>query len=121
MKAVSPKLEDDFALLPSFVQDEELHLAAWQELEHFNISQTFLHIHPITADRKEYDELSLLYRTDPREFMRRVTNTENNIRRYKSQLKHEKFKDEAQKENWLDYITRDQRSLLLMQSVISNQ
>lgn len=121
MKAVSPKLEDNLGLLPSFVQDEELHEAAWRELRHFNLAKTFLHQHPITAERKQYDELIVLLRTDMREFMDRIRRLQNNITRYNSRIKCMRFKDDEQKENWIDIITRDQLTLLLMQNVIASR
>lgn len=64
------------------------NLQAFGELQSFNDTGKFLCRHPILFGRSEAANLQQLLKKDPAEFLRQHKNVLDNIKRYRSYLKH---------------------------------
>ena len=120
MKAIDDKIEDDLSLLPSFCADDERNTLAFIELSHFEKTKTFIGLHPLVLQRNERERLEQLLINNTPLFMSEIVNAENNIRRYNSQIKKEKYRNEEERINWLDIVKRESEKLSLMQAIIKN-
>lgn len=69
------------------------NLLAFDELQSFNDTGTFLYKHPLIVHQSERAQLEELMRKDPAEFLHRYKNCTDSIRRYESYLKREDRKD----------------------------
>lgn len=118
MKAIDDKLDDDLTLLPSFCDDDERNTLAFIELSHYEKTRTFIGAHPLVEQRNERERLEQLLISNTSQFMIEIVNAENNIRRYNSHIKKEKYKNEDERANWLEIVKRESDKLSLMQSII---
>lgn len=121
MQAASSTLDKDLSQLPSFCDDDDMHTRAFEELNHYNITQTFLYIHPITSGHKETNRLEALLISSPGAFLDECTNAQKNVTRYNSLINKQKYKDEEQHNDWLNIITRENAKILLMQDLIQRK
>lgn len=118
MKAIDDKIEHDLSLLPSYCSDDERNTLAFIELSHYEKTGTFIGMHPLVIEHNETRRLEQLLIHNTSEFMSEIVNAQNNIRRYNSQIKKEKYKNEDERLNWLDIVKRDSDKLSLMQAIL---
>jgi hypothetical protein len=76
----------------------------WAELEHFNKTGEFLAKHPLVQKKKLFYEMRNLKTTDPKAFIEAYAKAEMSIQRYNSQLNNEKYKNEMQRDLWLENL-----------------
>lgn len=83
---------------------------AHEELETFNDTGQFKYVHRLTKDSKykktQRDELKKLKEEKPEEFLNEITNLNQNIRRIGSQIRKEKYKDEAEHQAWEENLQK---------------
>lgn len=121
MQSVDKLIESKPELIEPFCEDEEQHANAWAELDHYNKTHTFLFIHPITSGHQETNRLEVLLTTDPAAFLKESTNANENIKRYNSQIRNNKYKDEEQKNDWIRIIAKESAKLQIMQILIERK
>lgn len=97
-------IEDRPELAIEMVRADIAERQAHDELVSYNASGSFLFIHPITAQRREYDailnEIRGLKKSKPAILLSEITNLVQNIRRIKSSIKTGNTKNiDAAKEN----------------------
>jgi len=110
--------ENDFLLdeQPELAMEQILldvrNRQAHNELSSFNNTGKFINKHPLVVKKTHYKdsftELVELKRTDPKTFLKQVTNVTQNIRRIKSQLEKKKYKSEAEKQSWQTNLEKAQ-------------
>ena len=90
------------------------------ELKHFEQHKTFLFKHPLLLQFKLENELRTLKTVNPRKFIQEITNTSKNITRYQSQITNNRFKNEEEKQNWLDIIKECNMKISVIQTIITS-
>jgi hypothetical protein len=121
LKAMDSMLEQHADLLPLFVDMDERNNAAHTELRTYEKTKTFAGIHPITVLHKKEDKLIALMHSDPSAFLRLVSNTHNNINRYKNYIAKQKYKDDEQRQAWASIIVRDSELLASCELIIKSR
>jgi len=101
------------------VNDDERNHLAFQELEHFSVTGTFLYLHPILKHHKLTNDLDALRKASPERFMNEMVNADKNITRYRSQLKNQKYRDDKERQAWEGHIKVMAEKLDIMKRLIA--
>jgi hypothetical protein len=111
-----PTYENIFELV---TQDERNRLAHL-ELRHYEKHGDFMYEHPVLIVHRKRNELDKLRRIDPSRFLDEISKSKQYIKRYESQIRKGKYKDDAELEKWQCYIRDYQLKLKLMTELISD-
>ena len=124
MKRADNFLEDN----PSYqkclevIENDILHRLADNELLNFQEHKSFLHKHPIAAQKKFEQEciedLLQLKQISPEKFIAEMTNVMQNTRRIKSQIRQKKYKDENMLRSWEENLMRSELRLKIISELI---
>ena len=123
MQEIDKLIDDDTSLAIEFVLLDIKNKQAHLERAAFNDCGVFIYKHPLTQNRKDYDEeMSRLYemrKTDPEAFINEITNITQNIRRIKSNLKNKKYKSNEEFEAWGQNLIKSEMRQSILHKIIS--
>lgn len=110
LKDIDNLIDDDTSLVQEFVDADVKNQLAHKELQSFNDTGKFVNKHPIViqfkSDNKQYDFLQDLKKNNPQDFLLEITNTIQNIRRIESDLNKKKYKDDKQRQSWIENLEK---------------
>lgn len=122
MQQIDTRLDEHPELATEMAALDERNRQAQQELETWQATHRFSMVHPIVInalqEKKQFEELRRIATEDSAEFMRRITNAKQNLRRIESRLNKQQYKDEAQRLAWEQNRDKAKRLLALMQQCI---
>lgn len=95
------------------------HLA-WKELNCFEKNRNFLWEHPVLQKKKRISELIELKKNNPSELLDLFVQNDKGITRYKSQIRTEKYKDDAELVKWQTHIEKFEIENNLICDIINN-
>lgn len=123
MQEIDVILDDNPELSVEMVELDNRNRQSHAELQAFNEHKVFVYKHPITIQRKQYDDmLSELYemkRNNPGAFINEITNVTQNIRRIQSNINKKKYKTEDEKQSWEQNLSRAEVRKKVLEDVIS--
>jgi hypothetical protein len=123
MQEIDVLLDEQPDLAREMVELDNRNRQAHKELQVYNDYKVFVYKHPITKQRKQYDEqLSELYelkRNNPEALIKEIANTTQNIRRIQSNLNKKKYKSEEEKQSWEQNLSRAEIRKNVLEEVIS--
>lgn len=123
MREIDVFIDDQPELSKEMVLTEQRNHQAHAELQAYNDHKVFVYKHPITRERKQYEEmLSELYRLKkehPGELMNEIANITQNIRRIQSNINKNKYKSEEELESWKGNLSRAKMRKKVLEEVIS--
>lgn len=96
-KEISEEIQTNPNKAADLVETMIINKLAWEELTNYNNNGDFLWKHPILAEKKTQKEFLELKSQNPEAFCNVIENINRNIRRYKTYLKKQKYKDESEK------------------------
>lgn len=118
MRDLNPLLDKDPHLVDEFVSLDIRNHQAQIELEHYSSDRRFLGIHPITQRRnasiKAVSHAKELKSKDKDSYVREIANTQQNIRRIKSNLRLKKYRSEQERESWQHNLERAEDKLRIL-------
>jgi type IV secretory pathway VirB4 component len=122
MKELDAQLDDHPELSLEIVELDNRNRLAHKELQVYNDHRIFLCKHPLTTERKQYDdlfaELNALKRTDPAALLTEITNLVQNIRRIRSNLAKQKYKSDEEKQSLEKNLSRAELRKKVIEEVI---
>lgn len=122
MQEIDQELDAHPELAQEMAELDERNRQAQKELDTWQSTRRFAMVHPIVIqalqEEQQLAELKRIAREDPEEFMRRVTNAKQNLRRIESRLQKQQYKDETQRAQWERNREKAKRLLALMQQCI---
>ena len=120
MRKLNPVLDScNDSNVKEFVDADMRNHLAFLELASYNKTKKFLYKHPLLKRYQFENDLELLRRKDPEKFMSDLIKADQNITRYRSLISNNKYKDEEEKNIWLNLIGEYQEKLSIMQRLIS--
>lgn len=105
--------------ISDFISSEIENKQIFKELQTYNDSGRFVYIHPLTKALEETDRLRALKKADPAAFASELVNADKSITRYNSQIKHNKFKNEAERIEWIRHLRTYETKRKLIYQIIS--
>ena len=122
MKELDAQLDDHPELAREIVDLDSRNRLAHKELQLYNDHRLFLCRHPLTLERRQYDEqlseLYLLKRADPAALTVEIANVMQNIRRIRSNLSRKKYKSGDEKQAWEENLSRSELRKKIIEEVI---
>ena len=101
------------------IRNQEAHA----ELQSYNDTKQFIYKHTIAENfrykQTQQDELYKLLYKDPDKFMGEITNPLQNIRRIKSDLNKEKYKNQEERIAWMRNLDKARNKYEVMKNLIS--
>lgn len=121
MAKLDKVIDEDPSLMniSQMVKDDIRNRLAFLELEHYNKHHKFLYKHPILKDYKLHNDLDRLRKASPERFMNELVNADKNITRYESRIRNRKYRDEEEKQTWLNHIEDFKQKLEIMKKLIA--
>lgn len=98
--------------------DTRNHLA-FVELSAYAQTKSFAYLHPLLLDYKLVADLNQLRQINPHKFMNELVNVTNNITRYESYIKNNKYKDADELAIWHGIIKECSHKLDVIKKIIS--
>lgn len=115
-------LDDHPELSLEMVKLDNRNRLANAELQAYSTHKVFAYKHPLTIQKKQYDDmLSELYelkRSDPGALINEITNVTQNIRRIQSNIKKMKYKSDEEKQSWEQNLFRAETRKKVLEEVI---
>lgn len=100
------------------------NLLAFEELDQFNRTGTFLYKHPLIIKYSLRNELLEILRRDPGEFMELFANARDNVKRYSSFLKSTSRSDEQKAKDRENLVKHEERVAVfkeVMEESVANE
>ena len=122
MKELDAQLDDHPELALEMVDLDNRNRLAHKELQLYNDHKVFPGKHPLTTDRRQYDDQiaqpEALKRTDPAALIAEIANIMQNIRRIRSNLNKKKYKSDDEKQAWEQNLSRSELRKKIIEEVI---
>lgn len=121
MIEVDALLDDDFSIenISKMIENDIRNRLGFKELEYFELNGKFAYVHPLLKNRKIRAELKKLKNDNPEKFLDEALNSQLSIRRYRSQLNNNKFKDEEEQRKWIEHIENYEDKLVIIKELMS--
>lgn len=120
MQALDPVLDTaDTETIAAFCSDDDRNHLAFLELKYFEKHGEFMYLHPILEKQAHENELEILRKSNPTEFMKQMVNAQKSIERYTSRINNKKYKNEEELADWYRLIESYTKKLDMMQTLIS--
>lgn len=125
MRGIDATIDDDPTLAgcAAMVEADIRNRLAHDELAFYSLHKTFLFKHPILKQDLQEGEalraLSELRQSNPAAFISEVANIAQNIRRYESLLRKEKFKSDEERKSWEGNLSRAKMRRKIAESIIA--
>jgi hypothetical protein len=91
----------------------------FEELQSYNDTGKFLHVHSLTKELQSIDRLRTLRKTDPAQFTNELINCDKSITRYKSLIKNKKYKAREELADWQSLLRDYEVKRKLLTQIIS--
>jgi hypothetical protein len=122
MKETDAQLDDHPESALETVTLDNRNRLAHKELQLYNDHRIFLYRHPLTLERRQYDEqlseLHALKSADPDALLTEIANVLQNIRRIRSSLNRKKYKSDEERDAWQQNLTRAELRKKILEEVI---
>ena len=106
--------------ISKMVADDDRNHLSHLELKNFADKQEFLYKHPLLKNYQLKNELERLRKSNPERFTKELISANDNINRYRSQIKNNKHRSDEELIKWQALIETYNNKLKIMHCLIAS-